>query len=152
VVSNSAFPITPFVFNDIPAFLRVTTFVFYNIPASPRALEERPFVFNDIPALLFYFLVFHRFRSLRVLRHIFAFKDLLDVLHPRAIVLTRRGDWRVGRFIPKPQQYRHFAVDGAAQGALLAVASVLLGGGAARSGGMLGILARGGEQRGRKLG
>ena len=29
---------------------------------------------------------------------------------------------------------------------------VLLGGGAARSGGMLGILARGGEQRGRKLG
>jgi hypothetical protein len=29
---------------------------------------------------------------------------------------------------------------------------VLLGGGAARSGGMLGVLARGGEQRGRKLG
>jgi len=29
---------------------------------------------------------------------------------------------------------------------------ILLGGGAARSGGMLGILARGGEQLGRKLG
>jgi len=29
---------------------------------------------------------------------------------------------------------------------------VLLGGGAARAGGMLGIQARGGEQRGRKLG
>jgi len=29
---------------------------------------------------------------------------------------------------------------------------VLLGGGAARSGGMLGIVARGGEQLGRKLG
>jgi len=38
--------------------------------------------------------------------------SLLDVLHLRAIVLTRRSAWETGRFLPQPQQDAHFAVNG----------------------------------------
>ena len=36
-------------FHQHSRFRRVTTFVFYNIPASPQAGERRSFVFIDIP-------------------------------------------------------------------------------------------------------
>ena len=42
-------------FQQHSRFQRVTTFVFYNVPASAWAAEIRSFVFIDIPALLFHF-------------------------------------------------------------------------------------------------
>jgi len=39
----------------------LSTFVFIDIPALPRAVESRPFVFIDIPALLLHFLKLLRF-------------------------------------------------------------------------------------------
>jgi hypothetical protein len=43
-------------FQEHSRFQRLTTFVFYNIPASPPLFPQRSFVFMDIPALLRHFL------------------------------------------------------------------------------------------------
>jgi len=43
-------------FQQHSRFRRVTTFVFYNIPALPWAAEAWSFVFIDIPALVLHFL------------------------------------------------------------------------------------------------
>ena len=43
-------------FQQHSRILRVTTFVFYNVPASAWAAEIRSFVFIDIPALVRQFL------------------------------------------------------------------------------------------------
>jgi hypothetical protein len=43
-------------FQQHSRFLRITTFVFYNIPAMLRTAEGRSFVFIDIPASVVHFL------------------------------------------------------------------------------------------------
>jgi hypothetical protein len=43
-------------FQQHSSFRRVTTFVFYNIPAFSRVADSRTFVFIDIPALFVHFL------------------------------------------------------------------------------------------------
>jgi len=43
-------------FQQLSRFKRVTTFIFYNIPALLLAVEDRSFVFIDIPASFLHFL------------------------------------------------------------------------------------------------
>src|SRR5208337_2096818 len=128
-------------------FQRVTICVLYDIPASLRVAEGRSFVFIDIPASVVHFCAFHpctlkdalwRGRLARCHTGILPVPsratcgtpkgpgrnvvagNFLDHLRLRAIVLTRRSAREVGRFLPQPQQYPHFAVNGAVQGGFLA--------------------------------
>jgi hypothetical protein len=53
-------PSNLFVFNNIPAFIQLSTCVFIDIPAFGLSFPQRSFVFIDIPALLAHFLMLRR--------------------------------------------------------------------------------------------